>query len=73
MDVVEDEIHFMLECPAYKTSREPLFTAAVKSCRNFNMMNNFNKYFWLLNCENDKIIQELAKLCSYEFRPVISY
>lgn len=62
MDVIGDEIHFMLECPAYKTSREPLFTAVVKSCRNFNMMNNFNKYFWLLNCENDKIIQELAKI-----------
>ena len=58
MDVIGDEIHFMLECPAYKTSREPLFTAVVKSCRNFDMM---NKYFWLLNCENDKIIQELAK------------
>ena len=61
MDVIGDKLPFMLECPAYKTSREPLFTAVVKSCRNFNMMNNFNKYFWLLNCENDKIIQELAK------------
>ena len=61
MDVIGDKIHFMLECPAYKTYRGALITAVVKSCRNFNMMNDFNKYFWLLNCENDKIIQELAK------------
>ena len=71
MDVIGDEIHFMLECPDYKTSREPLITAVVKSCSNFNMMNNFNKYFWLLNCENDNIIQELAKFV--HIRPVISY
>ena len=28
--------------------------------KNFNMMSNSDNFFWLLNCENDKIIQEPA-------------
>lgn len=61
MGVLGDEIHFMLECPTYQAFREPLLTYVVNNCRNFNMMSNSNKYFWLLNCENEEIIQEIAK------------
>ena len=32
----------------------------VNNYRNFNMMSNSDKFFWLLNCENDEKIQELA-------------
>ena len=58
--VLGDEIHFLLECPTYQASREHLITLVVNNCRNFNMMSNSDKFFWLLNCENDTIIQELA-------------
>ena len=51
--VLGDEIHFLLECPAYQK-------LVVNNCRNFNMMSNPDKFFWLLNYEIDKIIQELA-------------
>ena len=44
-----DEIHFLLECPAYSTSRGPLMGLASKVCKNFIGLSNFNKYLWLLN------------------------
>ena len=37
-----------------------LIKVVVNNCRNFNMMSNSDICFWLLICENDKIIQELA-------------
>ena len=55
-----NETHFLLECPTYQASRVHLIKVVVNNCRNFNMMSNSDKFFWLLNCENDKIIQELA-------------
>ena len=60
LGVLGDETHFLLECPTYQASREHLIKVVVNNCRNFNMMSNSDKFFWLLNCENDKIIQELA-------------
>ena len=39
---------------------EHLIIHVVNNCRNFNMMSNSDNFFWLLNCRNDKIIQELA-------------
>ena len=60
LGVLGDETHFLLECPTYQASRVHLIKVVVNNCRNFNVMSNYDKFFWLLNCENDKIIQELA-------------
>ena len=60
MGVLGDVIHFWRECPTYQESREPLITLVVNNYRNFNVMSNSDNIFSLLNCENDKIIQELA-------------
>ena len=58
--VLGDEIHFLLECPAFSTSREPLMGLASKVCKNFIGLSNFNKYLWLLNCEDQNLIKSLA-------------
>ena len=41
--------------------RESLVSLVHDKCRNFVGMNNFTKYFWLLNCEDEKVMHELAK------------
>ena len=54
------EVHFLLECPNYSSSRESLIRLIHDECKTFIKMDSFTKYIWLLNCENVKIMHELA-------------
>ena len=60
LDVLGDEIHFLIECPTLNATREALISLVHDKCRNFVGMNNFTKYFWLLNCEDERVMHELA-------------
>ena len=51
---------FLLECSNFSSSRESLIRLIYDECKNFIKMDSFTKYFWLLNCENVKIMHELA-------------
>ena len=37
-DIVEDEIHFLIECPLYDKERETLFQTCRDKCKNFNSL-----------------------------------
>ena len=69
LGVLGDEKHFLFECPAFNTSRESFIGLASDICKNFGGLSNPNKYFWLLNCEDEKIMKSLAN-CSFEVRQV---
>ena len=58
--VLGDEIHFLLACPAFNYDREPLINLANGKCGNFAEMDDFTKFFWLLNCEDVTIMRQLA-------------
>lgn len=60
LGVLGDEIHFLLECPAFSITRESLFRLAEEKCQHFKDMARFDKYFWLLNCEDEILMQNLA-------------
>ena len=55
-----DEIHFLLECPAFNVTRESLIRLVNEKCKQFMTMIRFDKYFWLVNCEDERIMRELA-------------
>ena len=48
-DSIEDEIHFLIECEAYKEKREKLFTDIQKDNSNFLLKNNLEKTKFLLS------------------------
>ena len=60
LGVLGIEIHILLECPNYSSSRESLIRLIHDECKTFIKMDSFTKYIWLLNCENVKIMHELA-------------
>lgn len=49
---VEDEFHFLIECPLYKTERDNFITLINKYTKNFENLSMKNKFFWILNNEN---------------------
>ena len=61
-NVIEDEYHFLLVCPAFNTIRE-------KYIKEFYFVHpSIEKFSSLLNCSNDRVLQNIAvyiyiKLC----------
>ena len=53
-------MHFLLECPAFNVTRESLIRLVNETCKQFMAMIRFDKYFWLVNCEDERIMQEVA-------------
>ena len=46
---VEDEIHFMLRCPALVNARRPILEECVKLCEDFLLRTDMEKFYFLLN------------------------
>jgi exonuclease III len=66
-EVVEDEPHFLTECITYITEREKLFDCAQSQCKNFNKLDNHNKFIWLLSADSPPIIKALAEFLRSSF------
>ena len=49
---IEDEIHFLLECPAYVTERKSLFDAVKKYYEDFEITENDVQLCILINDED---------------------
>jgi hypothetical protein len=47
---IEDEEHFLINCPKYSLHRKELFRKLNNS--NFNELSNMNKFVWLLSNED---------------------
>lgn len=60
-NVIEDEFHFLMECPLYIANREHFMTEIEKSNKNFKFLSKENKFSWLLINENEKIITLLSQ------------
>jgi hypothetical protein len=58
LNKIEDEIHFLLECPSTSTDRQVLIDMINNNCNNFQYLNLSD--FWLLNCESIDILKQLG-------------
>ena len=67
-DDIEDEIHFLLQCPNYSQKRKSLLNSINKDCPAFNNLNYVNKFIWLMTMENDNIIRKVSEFL-YENLP----
>ena len=52
INVIEDEAHFIVNCPLYTKERKLLFDKVDTFCTNFKQLPNESKYFWLLTNEH---------------------
>lgn len=70
---VEDEIHFLFNCPSHLEDRKQLYKLITKSCPNFHYLNNTDKLKWLLCCENSQVLLCLSRfISSNEVKNVIN-
>ena len=53
---IEDETHFLTRCPKFSEERDDLFNSISAKVKNFTNLSDKNKLIWLLNCENQKIL-----------------
>ena len=57
---IEDEEHFLIECPKYEEERKSLFESASKLSIHFNDLSNYHKIIWIMSNENATLIKELG-------------
>ena len=61
LNLIEDENHFLLECPLYSNDRNVFLDSVSSYNSNFKNMHNEHKFIWLLSCEDIEICFEVAK------------
>ena len=59
-DDVEDENHFIMNCPLYSNQRFPL-NRLFKNNRFFQLCNDDQKFIFIMTNENEDVMVELAK------------
>ena len=59
--IVEDEFHFQMICPIYKTRRDSMIRKIDDYFPNFNHIGLSQQFIWLLSQEDDKCTKELSK------------
>jgi hypothetical protein len=59
---IEDEIHFLLQCPILNSFRTEAMQQISDICKNFATLDNKSKFIWLLSNENIIIINIVIKL-----------
>jgi hypothetical protein len=66
---VENEIHFLLECPKYQNLRNYFYKECSENiCKNYWQLSNENKYIWIMSNETPKTGQRLATYISKCFQ-----
>ena len=59
---IEDEFHFLMNCPSLLNSRTKYFNMIKKIKTNFNKLSTEGKFKWLLSNENKELISLTSKL-----------
>ena len=62
LNVVEDEEHALIECPAYEAARREIINRITDICPNLAQLDNQNQLVFLLSAEGS-IAPLVAKLC----------
>ena len=68
VECVEDECHFIIQCPLYNNNRNELLTEVMNDCINFNIMTNKQKFIFIMTNEKSNIMQKLAKFVYTSFK-----
>jgi hypothetical protein len=58
---IEDEYHFLIDCPIYNNSRKICYQKISELCSNFNNMSDKSKFYYLFTHEDLSIINIFGK------------
>jgi len=74
LNKVEDELHFLFECPLYIKERCLFVNETQILCSNFQYLNNSDKLYWLFNNEDPKIYMGISTFLqkSFETRKAVN-
>jgi hypothetical protein len=64
LEKIENEQHFLLECPLHNTLRHDFIEKVESHHSNFSFLNNSSKFIWLLTNENLTVLKELGSYIS---------
>ena len=68
-DKIENEIHFLSECPLYEDERNTLFHSCRRNCTNFDLLTTNEQIFcFVMTNENPLVIRNLAKFIFQAFK-----
>ena len=68
-DKIENESHFLTECPLYENERNSLYQACRENCVNFDLLNtNEQRFCFIMTNENPHVIKELGKFIFHAFK-----
>ena len=62
LNEVEDEVHFLFNCPFYHPKRELLHSKISTVCPKFTNLNDGNKLIWLMNVEDIPVLLAMSSL-----------
>ena len=57
---IEDEFHFLMQCPKYSHLRNNFFSIVQKRCKNILLLDSKLQFNWLLANSDDLVILRLA-------------
>lgn len=60
LTIIEDEFHFLMQCPMYSHLQKNFFSIVQKQCKNFSSHNSKIQFNWLLANSDDFVILQLA-------------
>ena len=60
-NVVEDEIHFLIQCDKFSQEREKFLKLVYSKVNAFSNLSEKEKFYWILNCEDSKVLNALGK------------
>ena len=63
-DKIEDEEHFLINCPLYSPSRLKLENVCTANCNRYNELNNEQKFIFLMSNEDENVIKQLGRFIS---------
>ena len=58
---IENEEHFIMNCPTYNTQRSELMETCITTCPNITKLNTTHKFIWIMTNEHKIILKALAK------------
>jgi hypothetical protein len=59
---IEDEKHFIVDCPLYENIRVQFFDKIVDLCPNFRYMDTSSKFVWLFTNEHEQVLKNFKTI-----------
>ena len=66
-NIVEDEIHFLVNCGVYSHERKTLFDKAQSKFPNFLNLDDQKKFVMILSCDDSQVLTSVGKFLHLSF------